>query len=89
MLFGRAYPKEFGYYTLELKKENNKNSAIVTYKFGNSNSKNKINYILTIQQENDYKFDNNFQTPTHFMDYLNDKYKKFKYAEGKKCLKKI
>lgn len=88
LLFGRAYPQEFGYYTLELKKENNKNSAIVTYKFGNSNSKNKINYFLTLEQENGYKFDNNFKIPSHFMNYLKDKYKKFEYAKDKYCLKK-
>jgi hypothetical protein len=97
MLFGRAYPQEFGYYTLEFSKESGKNVAIATFKFGESDSKSKVNFVLKIvQDESVTNFDSNFIKTFKFMEYLNDKYGKYTYEKhetdskkNKKCLKKI
>lgn len=75
MLFGRAYPQEFGYYTLEFSKENNVNSAVVTFKFGVSNSKNKDpSFSLTIVQDSNTAFDSNFADGFDFTENLKKKY---------------
>ena len=75
MLFGRAYPQEFGYYTLEFSKENNVNSAVVTFKFGASNSKNKDpSFSLTIVQDSNTAFDSNFADGFDFTENLKKKY---------------
>jgi hypothetical protein len=89
LLFGRAYPEEFGYYTLEFTKEKNKNVAFANFKFGPSKSQFKVNYSLKIiQDHNATDFDRNFKEPKFLKEYLNNKYGKYSY-ENKKCLKKL
>jgi hypothetical protein len=100
LLFGRAYPEEFGYYTLELTKEDGKNVAYATFKFGPSDSKSKVNYSLKIvQDESVKKFEDeiNFKKSFDLKAYLNNKYGKYIYEKDpgknskkdKYCLKKI
>jgi hypothetical protein len=75
MLFGRAYPQEFGYYTLEFSKENGVKTAVVNYKFSASNSKNKDpSFSLTIVQDVNTNFESNFVEGFDFTNYLKTKY---------------